>query len=280
VPEEVRRGIDRAITSWNAAPQNDKPNIAPEIRKAARDGFPYLCLLIEKRMTMVPVNVLCAELGTIGDIRAIPALRAVLGTESARDREAAVTALLKIGKPECLNPLIEALNDPADTVWRPISELLVRKFNRGELPNLPSILESSLEKAESRQGYVITLGNMVGSQAHDTLLNLLRNGGDTERREALQGLSARPSAEDAELVLPLLGRGERSLRQEACLYLGKTKHQPAVPDLIRLLEREEGGIAANAHWALREITGEKMDANPEAWRQWYERSDLKKKLEP
>lgn len=279
VSEEIRQRVDRAILSWNAAPPNDKPNISNELRKIAADAIPYLCLLIEKRAQRVPVHVLCSVLQALNDVRAVPGFRAALKAEPTVAREVAVQALLDLGKPECIPALVDALQDPADTVWKPASDFLARQYNEDKLPDLLPALESALPKAESRQGILLTLGSMDGNRPRQILLDLLRDGGDSERLEALQGLSLRPRPEEAEMVHPMLGRASRALRQEACLFLGKARYERAIPDLIRILETEDIGLGANAHWALRQITGERLDANGESWRNWYERSPLKGRIE-
>ena len=57
--------------------------------------------------------------------------------------------------------------------------------------------------------------------------------------------------------------------KDGCLLLGKLKVRGAVRGLIDLLDDERGGVAANAHWALSQITGLKIGPDAERWAMWW-----------
>lgn len=44
----------------------------------------------------------------------------------------------------------------------------------------------------------------------------------------------------------------------------------AIPGLVALLTSEDRGLAQNAHWALKELTGLTFSAEPNAWARWHQ----------
>jgi HEAT repeat protein len=69
-------------------------------------------------------------------------------------------------------------------------------------------------------------------------------------------------------IRPLLDRSRDGLCRAAALALGALEDHASIPELIALLEAD-GGLRANAHWALRRITGLSLPASPQAWRSWH-----------
>ena len=61
--------------------------------------------------------------------------------------------------------------------------------------------------------------------------------------------------EVSEELREFLNLDDRTLREQANLALGRIRDPQAVPRLVELLSDEEAGLAASAHWALREMTG-------------------------
>ncbi len=280
VLDEHRKRVDQLISLWTNASPNHRPEISREILKLGRDIVPYLSLILQKRLAHVPVRAISTVIGRWGDDRGIVGLASALKARDPDDRAAAVEALINIGKPVCVNHILSALDDESSEVWKPAGNHLIELYRQGKLPNLVDLLISSMARAQSKLAHAITLGRLDIPESRARLLELLSSGDNTVKQLAIQGLAENIHPEEAPEVLPLLSHGtNRALRQEACIYLGRARHRPAVPELIGMLEENDPGLAGNALRALREITGEKLGPDPDAWRNWYETSDIKKELE-
>jgi hypothetical protein len=86
------------------------------------------------------------------------------------------------------------------------------------------------------------------------------------------GRSLDPAA-DAEVlrrIRPLLQPARGNLCRAAALALGALADHESIPELIELLGAD-GGLRANAHWALRRITGLSLPATRAAWERWHDR---------
>lgn len=59
------------------------------------------------------------------------------------------------------------------------------------------------------------------------------------------------------------------LRRDARMTLGKLQCSEALDVLISGLEDEDAGVREASYWALQEITGKRMKAEPDRWRAWY-----------
>ena len=62
-----------------------------------------------------------------------------------------------------------------------------------------------------------------------------------------------------------------ALRREACLAVGRLELFVLTEPLIDLLADEDFGVRVNAHWALEEVTGKKMQPDPNRWYAWHDR---------
>jgi len=267
VPEALCRRADALISGGSESPVGD---LARDLQSLGSDVGPYLCALIEQRRNSVPVAVLCGALGLLGDPDAIPSLAKLLTSEFPEERAAMVTALAAIGVPECAPPLLDALNDELSMVYDPAAKALVAMSRKELLSGLSRTILRRMSGAKNKVSHAITLGGQGDPEAREGLRDLLRMGDDKVVVAALQGLSEIKNPEDAHAVEPLLRVESLEVRKTACIYLGKVKHLPAVPELIQLLREEDRGVSSNAHWALREISGERYGTAPDLWAAWWE----------
>src|SRR5262249_39790120 len=112
-----------------------------------------------------------------------------------------------------------------------------------------------------------------GDEGHAALVAML-DGDEALVLPGLQALRVVATSDDAGRVTEILRRTSSiPVKREACQLLGKARHRPAVPELIELLAQDHAGLAASAHWALKEITGERLKADPALWREWWSRAD-------
>jgi HEAT repeat protein len=278
VPALLRDRADAIVAEWMEGKSSDR-QLAREFEDLGPEVVPYLSLLLEERTKKVPAAAICAALKVIGDARAIRGLTvAVHDGQGDEDRRQAVLALIKIGTPDTENAIMGALEDPSSNVWKEAKDYIVERYKKGGMDDLPNQLAKSMSRSENKVAYAVTLGSLGDPTARKELLYLLGSADDLSKRAALQGLSLRPAAEDGAEVARYLTTRDDMLKREACLFVGKVKYAGAVPDLIQILGEDDQGAAANAHWALKEITGEKLAADRVLWQNWFEASSLKKDL--
>lgn len=278
VSELLRANADALVAAWERGQSSDR-QLARQFEELGVEITPYLSLLLEQRTMSVPAGAISVALGRLGDPRAIPGLSVALGKgDQADDRKHALESLIKFGTAETYKPILEALNDPSSDVWKAAKDHLVEKFRKGELPDLPDTLSNRMGNAENKLSYALALGGLDSPTAHKELLYLLSTGDEFGRRAAVQGLSVRPSVDDGLAITRLLSTRDTMVQREACLFLGKCKFAGAVPDLIELMGEENPGLVSNVHWALREITGERLASDQKLWKTWFEGSTLRKNI--
>ncbi|HLQ39075.1 MAG TPA: HEAT repeat domain-containing protein, partial [Planctomycetota bacterium] len=110
--------------------------------------------------------------------------------------------------------------------------------------------------------------------AHAALIEQLDAVADETRIAALQGLYVLARPEDGERVLSLLQvANPDAVKKQACLFLGRVQHRPAVRTLIDLLrDSEDPGLKANAFWSLQRITALKLKPDAALWELWWDRA--------
>jgi HEAT repeat protein len=134
-----------------------------------------------------------------------------------------------------------------------------------------------MAKAKAKTPYAVTLGRIGTREAHLGLRDLLEDGNDEGRIAAFQGLALISDPQDGILVHRYLLRPPVQVQKEASLILGKLKYRPSVPSLIRLLGQEDSGLQGNVLWALKEISGQAIGADPDLWQKWWEESQAGEK---
>lgn len=88
-----------------------------------------------------------------------------------------------------------------------------------------------------------------------------------------------PSADDevnqetAEVVRELVRAEDLQVARAALLALGELEDVASIPAMIELLGEDSGGLAENALWALRRISGLKLNENRDLWRAWYRQEE-------
>lgn len=280
VPEALRLNADAILAVWTKGGVGDR-ELSRQFQALGADIVPYLAALLEHRTKSVPVTALAHALGTLGDPRAIAGLGIGLHSSEEGDaRKECLIALIKLSTSETTTLIMDGLNDPSSDVWKLAKEHLVGRFKKKELEDLPDQLIFRMGSAQNKLPYALTLGALDNQAAHRELLALLSSGSEFDQRAAVQALSLKPTAEDGPAVMRvLLDRRDRMLQQEAALFMGKAKFTAAVPELIQLLREDVQGVVSNAHWSLKEITGEKFGVDAAIWEQWFENSALKKEIQ-
>jgi HEAT repeat protein len=271
VSPKLRREVDVKVHSA-AAGRGDHPEIlAQELVTLGPLAVPYLGALVSQRPQEVPVPALCLALGRLGDPRAVPALKqVVLQSAVAGHRVAAVGALGSLGTKEAIALLLGSLKDEDAQVWTRAGKELVELSRRGVIPDLARLLTEEMKGASDKAAFAITLGRLGGPEARESLLDLLGQSAEASQLAALQGIREMLDPQDGAAVLSALRSPRGAVRMEACLVLGRLKYQPAIPELIGLLNYEEAGVVLNAHWALRQMTDQKFPPDADLWAAWWD----------
>jgi len=68
---------------------------------------------------------------------------------------------------------------------------------------------------------------------------------------------------------PFLGAADPALVKQAALTAGKLEDHDALEPLIALLDHEDPGVRASAHWALKQVTGMRFPEESRRWTAWY-----------
>jgi hypothetical protein len=278
---KIRQRVDTLLAPWKSAPDSERPKIVPRLSDdlvaLGREPVPYLLWLLAERRAGLPVEAICAALGRLGDPRAIPVLGLLLHAPKPEDRYCAVAALALMESRDTVNLLLKALNDETVEVWRTASTALVREFSVNDDAMLVGTVIKEMAHARAKTPHAVTLGRMGTPEAHQALRYLLDEGNEQDRIAAFQGLALLCSPEDGILIHRYLLRRSPNVQKEACLVLGRLQYRPAVPDLIGLLQEEDSGLKHNAHWALKEITGQSMSDEAPLWEKWWEGTQSQEK---
>jgi hypothetical protein len=88
------------------------------------------------------------------------------------------------------------------------------------------------------------------------LANALQRVNGTEKSELRDALAQRLTRMTAETLRDKLKDGDREIRRAAALACGMKADRQTIPDLIPILEDQDGGVARAAHAALKDLTGQ------------------------
>lgn len=271
----LRARVDSILAKWRAKDAASTPAVADELVALGQGISPYLCRLLDTRSVKLPVPAVASALGRLGSRKSIASLEGLAGSSLASERLAAVDGLGAMRFRECIPVLVAALSDVDEAVVeRASSVLLTQRYPQREVV---STLRYGLRKATDKARHATLLARLGGSAAHDALVALLGESDEAAQLAALEGLWILSRSEDGAIVTRVLESARSvAVLKQACLFVGRVRHAAATRVLIDLLS--EPRVAANAHWALKKITGLKLRASPDLWGQWWERLG-KKQLE-
>jgi len=172
-----------------------------------------------------------------------------------------------------VEPLMEALEDDRDEVVEAAADTFAALHAaHGEWRGVKSLL-AGLERTKQKRPFAHLLGRLGGDDAREGLIVQLRFADEDTAVILLEGLwDLIRDAEDARYVSVLLHRStDDAVQRKCCLLLGRLRYRPATRRMLALLESPTPGVVADAHWALTQLTGLRLRARPDLWRQWWER---------
>lgn len=201
------------------------------------------------------------------------------------DRVAALRILGEMGRKEDLD-LMNRLGRPPEgrsIVKKPVREAFADAFGR-MLARDPAGMRGRLGVEFKRlhpsfaAPVVATIGRDPSFAGLRTLTGLLGTIPGTDafvlveigRLGELLPHPLEPAVLDA--VRPYLAGDDPRLLVEACATVGRLEDRDAVPPLTLLLQHRDANVRRTACEALVEITGKRLDAQPEEWEEWYRKS--------
>jgi HEAT repeat protein len=269
VAAQLHRRVDALIQAWRQRERAEPQKLATDFVVLGADASPYLRELLDDKDDDLPRESMAIALGRLRDVDAVEPLARLLARRETGVRFAAVEALDRLTLPACL-PVLAAAADDADVevAGRACSALV----EWTDKPHMVQAVTSRLPVAKAKGRLAQVLAGSGSDEGHAALLGLLE--GDEELvLVALQGLRTMTAQQDAPRVADLLRHSTSiAVKREACYLLGKTRHQPAIGDLVELLSQDNAGLAGSAHWALKEITGQRLKPDAALWREWWSRS--------
>ena len=209
----------------------------------------------------------------------VPSIARLLSSRRQAERLLAVDALKGLAFRDCVRPLVQAVGDRKHAVReRSHDALLELSRGRFRLEVLGQVIQR-MRSSSKPHPFAMLLGHIGGSRATRHLLSLLRRPHERSKLAALQALrklTAGAHEIDLMQMIDLLDHSAASVRKEACLLLGTKEYKPAVGPLICLMTDDRSpGVAGNAYWALRRITGLALKADSKLWNDWWERTGRK-----
>ena len=270
----VRARVEQRLADWRAGKLAGADQLCDALVGLGRDASPHLCRLLEEPSSDFPVGPVARAVARLGSPQCLPALGHLTASPLAANRAAAIEALGILGREEALPSLAGALDDEdPDVSEKAESALLAQRLPTAHVARALSL---RIEAGKDKDRAARVLGRLGGGEAHVILLGHLDSSDERQSLAALQGLRILSLQEDGpEVLLLMRTTPSAEIRKEACLYFGGVKYGPAVRDLIELLREETPGLAANAHWALKQITGLGLKQDAELWGFWWDRSGKK-----
>jgi HEAT repeat protein len=199
--------------------------------------------------------------------------RLASGGESEESRGAAYAALESCGDRDCLASFIAALPGTPPALKRQADRALTAVLRRSDDSASYTLVEGSLAgladedrarvagcvaRADSPRGMEL-LGRLLGRHP-DIQLAIL---------SGLAGMKSRPrDGSLADSMRHLLSSEQSNLRREAVSALGNLQDAESVEEILSLLGGEHSGVAGNAHFALKRLSGLDLPRDPVRWKMW------------
>jgi HEAT repeat protein len=266
----ARQRVELRLAEWRAGKFENAQELTDALVGLGRLACLPLCHLLDNRPPDLPVEAVACAVARLGSPPSFPTLIRLAACAEDENRIAAVGALGLFESDQVLPHLTKALDDGALGVAERAESALLATSRPQERVALA--LSAAITSNSEKSRPALVLARLGGEKAHELLLWHLSSCDERRCLAALQGLRVLAIAEDGEAILELLKETQTlGIRKEACLVLGRINCKAAVRELINLLEEKDEGLAANAYWALRRITGQILKPDPEVWEFWWNR---------
>lgn len=199
----------------------------------------------------------CAEtLGEIGEAATPFLLEALANHTNVVVRRAAAKTLTLIADPVAVPHLLHAFLHDEDTVVQGSSVGAMARIGEPSVISLLKILEDS-SLSESTKGHAAWALAFIGAEGSKHLYKAL-DSDSVDVRCAVIGAIAKvaqeePKAELFEILIKALTDKDLDVRCEAAAVLGNLVYQPAIANLVDLLQHQDGESRKSAALALMKI---------------------------
>ena len=196
-------------------------------------------------------------LGAVGKSAVEPLIDALLHHPNVVVRRAAGKTLTLIEDPQAVPHLIYALLNDEDTVVQGSAVGALARTGEASVAPLLEIL-SSPDSTESHKGHAAWALAFIGAKAKDQLYAAYSSD-SPEVRAAVVGAIAKVAEENRDdtqalnLLVESLKDIASNVRSEAAAVLGNLKYQPAITNLMELLNHSEAETRKSAALSLMKI---------------------------
>lgn len=171
-------------------------------------------------------------------------------------RRACAKTLTLIADPSAIAGLVHALLNDQDTVVQGSAVGALARTGKPAIPCLLEILQTP-DHSESIKGHAAWALAFMGVEAKESLYQAFSSDSD-EVRAAVVGAIANivanePEEQSFQILLQALDDSAEDVRSEAAAVLGNLAYQPAVPQLIDLLQHSSAQTRKSAALALMKI---------------------------
>ena len=203
-------------------------------------------------------------LGKVGKPAVSLLIDALLHHPNEVVRRAAGKTLTLIEDPTAVPHLIYALLNDDDTVVQGSAIGALARMGEAAVSPLLEVLASP-NSTESHKGHAAWALAFIGAKAENQLYQAY-NSDSPEVRAAVVGAIAKVVEENCQekalnLLVKSLNDDAANVRSEAAAVLGNLKYQPAIPNLIELLEHPAGETRKSAALSLMKI-GDRTAVKP------------------
>jgi bilin biosynthesis protein len=203
-------------------------------------------------------------LGEIGQPAAPQLVDGLIRHDNPRVRRACAKTLTLIADPDTIPPLLHALLNDEDTVVKGSCMGALARMGEAAVPPLLDILTLP-ESPESTKGHAAWALAFIGAEAKEQLYAAIASE-QAEVRSAVVGAVSNIAEEQPEerafqILMDALADPAAAVRSEAASALGKLAYHPALPQLIELLQHDEGESRKAAALALMKL-GDRLGMEP------------------
>ncbi|MEH2440287.1 HEAT repeat domain-containing protein [Nostoc sp.] len=195
-------------------------------------------------------------LGKVGKPATPLLMEAVANHPNPVVRRASAKTLTLIADPIAVPTLVNALLNDEDTVVKTSAVGGLAKIGEAAVPALLQILAST-EYPESAKGHAVWALGFIGAEAKEHLYREI-NSDSADVRAAVVGAIAKIAEEGTEegafqILVNALTDSSPMVRCEAASALGSLAYQPAIPNLVELLQHADWETRKAAALALMKI---------------------------
>jgi HEAT repeat protein len=147
---------------------------------------------------------------------------------------------------------------------------------KGGVPALMKLAQDPKEEEEVRLFSAASAGKMGNADALKVLGELLKSPHPEIRSRAVFWLGKCGAVKEVASIEGVLSDKDQSVREDAVEALRLLKKEAAWPGLLKAVEDEDYKVRNAAMDALKELTGENIDKNPQAWQDWWKKRTEKK----